>query len=131
MTGPAWAWISTRLQRHGIRTPVCPGTLAPNGVLTGRSSKTDRTTREEAVMLNRVAVALVIVCLVVTAQTTSTAILGTVVDSSGATVSGADIVITNTGTGQSRSLKTNEAGYFNAPALDPGSYSVSVTKEGF
>src|SRR4051794_15953376 len=82
-------------------------------------------------MLNRVVVALAILCVIVTAQTTSTAILGTVVDSSGANVSGAEVTITNTGTGRSRSLKSNDVGYFNAPALDPGLYSVSVSKQGF
>lgn len=82
-------------------------------------------------MLNRIAMMVAVICLAGTAQTTSTAIPGTVVDTSGATISGADIFITNTGTNQSRSVKTNEAGYFNAPALDPGTYSVAAAREGF
>lgn len=59
-------------------------------------------------------------------------ITGTVRDPSGAAVPNAKIVISNASQGQLRSLDTNQAGLFNAPALTPRSgYSVNVTAAGF
>lgn len=58
-------------------------------------------------------------------------ISGTVTDSLGAAVPGVDIRITNTGTSAVFSTVTNESGYFTAPALQIGSYSVSAEKQGF
>jgi hypothetical protein len=60
------------------------------------------------------------------AQTTSTSILGTVSDASGAVVSGAKVTLTNTGTGQSRSMLTTSSGDYNFPLLDIGEYQVTV-----
>src|SRR5580693_952202 len=65
------------------------------------------------------------------AQTTSTAILGNVTDPSGAAVVGADVSITNLGTAQTRRTTTNEAGFYNVPGLNPGSYKVTIEKSGF
>jgi hypothetical protein len=65
------------------------------------------------------------------AQTTSTAILGNVTDPSGAAVVGADVSITNLDTAQTRRTTTNEAGFYNAPGLNPGSYKVTIEKTGF
>ena len=58
-------------------------------------------------------------------------ILGTVLDPTGAVVSGAVVTVTNTSTGATRSLTSNSAGVYNAPALTPGIYSVRVTMKGF
>ena len=64
-------------------------------------------------------------------QTTSTAILGTVTDPSGAAVTGADVTIDSVGRGLARRIATNESGFFSAPALDPGEYNITVEKAGF
>ena len=56
---------------------------------------------------------------------------GTVIDSTGATVSAAKVTVQNLNTGQSRVLTTSEAGEFSAPQLEIGSYRVSVEKDGF
>jgi len=82
-------------------------------------------------MLRFTLVILFIVSSDAFAQTTSTAILGTVLDSSGASIADAQITITNAGTGQSRKTTTNESGYYNVPALDPGTYNIAVQKPGF
>ena len=65
------------------------------------------------------------------AQTTSTSILGTVSDSTGAVISGAKVTVTNSGTGVRRSELTSNTGDFNFPLLDPGEYEVTVEMAGF
>jgi hypothetical protein len=60
------------------------------------------------------------------------AISGVVRDASGASVPGAKVVVSNESKGIRRSLESNEAGVFSAPALVPSrGYSVTVDKEGF
>ena len=59
-------------------------------------------------------------------------ISGIVRDSTGASVPNAEVVIDNGTKGVHRTLKTNEAGLFAAPALVPASgYTVKVTAAGF
>jgi len=60
------------------------------------------------------------------------AISGVVRDATGSVVAGAKVDVTNESKGIRRSLMTNDAGVFNAPALVPSEgYSVSVTRDGF
>jgi outer membrane receptor protein involved in Fe transport len=60
------------------------------------------------------------------------AMSGVVRDASGATVPGAQVIVENADKGIKRTLETNTAGVFTAPALIPAAgYSVHVTKEGF
>ena len=57
---------------------------------------------------------------------------GTVRDSTGAVVSGAQIVVSNPEHGVNRTTTTNSAGDYVVPALPaPGSYDVTVTAHGF
>jgi outer membrane receptor protein involved in Fe transport len=74
-----------------------------------------------------------LIALTVSAQSqiTTGTIRGTVQDANGAVVPGANVEIKNVETNTSRSLTTNEEGGFNAPLLQPGRYSVTVTKQGF
>ena len=66
------------------------------------------------------------------AQGSSTAsISGVVVDSDGAVIPGATIVVKNTRTGESFNTVSSSAGTFSIPALITGSYTVSVSLEGF
>jgi hypothetical protein len=59
-------------------------------------------------------------------------ISGTVRDASNSAVPGAKVVISSDSQGQIRSLVTNDAGVFSAPALIPNpGYKVSVTASGF
>jgi hypothetical protein len=54
-----------------------------------------------------------------------------VTDATGAVVPNAKVVITQIETGLQTSLVTNPAGFYSAPALRPGTYSVSVAAAGF
>ena len=59
-------------------------------------------------------------------------ISGTVHDATGAVVPGAKVVISTAAQGEVRTITTNSAGVFSAPALLPGSgYKVTVTVPGF
>lgn len=58
-------------------------------------------------------------------------IQGSVTDPSGASVAGAQVVITNTLTGVSTNVVTNDSGVYDANALVPGTYSITVAKNGF
>lgn len=58
-------------------------------------------------------------------------ILGTITDSSNAVVPGANVTITNVGTGGTRKLQTNSVGEYTAPELQPGPYKVTVQAPGF
>ncbi|HTX76420.1 MAG TPA: carboxypeptidase regulatory-like domain-containing protein, partial [Terracidiphilus sp.] len=64
-------------------------------------------------------------------STTQGAIAGTVEDPSGAVVSGAAVTIRNTATNASVRVTADGSGYFNAPLLEPGTYTVTVTAQGF
>ena len=65
------------------------------------------------------------------ATNTSGSIQGTVTDSSGAVVPGATVIITNSGTSQAKTLKTDGAGFYNSGPLNPGSYKIAVSATGF
>src|ERR1700690_3467819 len=56
---------------------------------------------------------------------------GTVADPSGAVVSGAQVDIKNSQTGQVTTLKTTSDGNYSAPFLQSGTYLISASHEGF
>ena len=64
------------------------------------------------------------------AQSTGS-ILGNVTDSSGGSVVGATVTITETGTNTQRVLTTDTAGRYVANVLQLGTYSVKVSAQGF
>ncbi len=65
------------------------------------------------------------------AQQARGTILGIVTDSSGAAIVGASVTVRNTGTGATFATATLENGFYTAPSLAVGSYSVSVELSGF
>src|SRR6185369_9341772 len=69
--------------------------------------------------------------LTASAQILTGTIQGTVQDANGAVVPGATVVLKNTETNSSRTVSTDEQGFFTAPQLQPGNYSVTVSKQGF
>src|SRR5262249_56625996 len=58
-------------------------------------------------------------------------ILGSVKDSTGALVAGAQVTITNTETGLTRTVVSDSAGEYIAPSLPPGVYTNSAELSGF
>jgi len=79
------------------------------------------------------ALALVFACSTgVHAQsTTQGAIGGTVFDTTNAIIPNASIVIRNNGTNAELKLTSDDAGYFKAAQLPPGTYTVTISAAGF
>jgi len=65
------------------------------------------------------------------AQSVSGTILGTVTDSTGATVAGAKVTLVNEGTGLSRVLTADSNGEYTAPGLPTGHYTITSEMTGF
>ena len=65
------------------------------------------------------------------AQAPTGVISGTVTDQSGAVIPNATVTVTESGTGTVRSLTTNSAGLYSAPALLAGEYQVRSEAPGF
>ena len=65
------------------------------------------------------------------AQTVEATLSGTITDPSGAAIVGAQVTATESSQGVVRSTKTNEAGLYNIPNLQPGRYQVAVQASGF
>src|SRR5437867_8401574 len=77
-------------------------------------------------------VAAVLVATDVFAQLASqTALVGTISDSAGLTVPGAQVVAVNTGTGDTYEATTNTEGYYAIQFVRVGSYDITVTLTGF
>ncbi len=64
-------------------------------------------------------------------STTDGAIGGTVMDSSGAAVPNAKVVVKNNGTNAEQTVITDDTGYFRVGKLPPATYTVSVDAQGF
>lgn len=65
------------------------------------------------------------------AQTGQGIISGVVTDQSGASIPKAAVAVNNTDTGVVIKVTTNDTGYYEVRALNPGNYQVSVTASGF
>lgn len=84
----------------------------------------------KAHFLRLLLVAITLVPAMLVAQDTG-ALTGTVRDSSGAVVSGAEVKITSAAGGNDRSTVTNSDGDYLAAGLPGGTYSISVSAQGF
>ena len=65
------------------------------------------------------------------AQTVTSSLTGTVADTSGASVPGAKVVLTNEGTNASQSTTASGVGYFSFTAILPGTYTLTISAKGF
>jgi hypothetical protein len=74
-------------------------------------------------------------CLLITgtslAQETRSMLFGRVLDPQGASIVAATVVVRNTDTGLSVSLRTNDQGYYEANLLMPGTYELTAEVAGF
>jgi len=64
-------------------------------------------------------------------STTDGAVGGTVFDSTGAVIANAHVTIHNNGTNAEQTATTDDSGYYRVIHLQPGSYTVSVSRQGF
>lgn len=77
-------------------------------------------------------VAMLVLCAFTAfAQTSRGTVTGTISDTTGAVISGANVSLTNTQTGIDRSTTTNGEGVYRFDAVDPGDYSLKVSATGF
>jgi len=65
------------------------------------------------------------------AQVTTADVRGTIMDEQGAAIAGADVTITSSNTGYTRSMKSGSDGQYTFTDLPLGTYSVHVTHAGF
>lgn len=65
------------------------------------------------------------------AQSTYGTVTGSVVDSSGAAITGAEVTLTSLGTGEKRTQPSGADGLFTFVNVPPGAYRVDVEKSGF
>src|SRR5262249_38802783 len=65
------------------------------------------------------------------AQVGAGSVRGAVTDPSGAVISGANITVTNAGTGATLKLVTDSDGRYAAPGLAVGRYSIQAQAQGF
>lgn len=65
------------------------------------------------------------------AQTTGATLQGLVTDEQGAVLPGVTVTVTNTETGVTRAVSTDERGWYRAAALLPGKYELRVELSGF
>ena len=66
----------------------------------------------------------------VNAQTNAT-LTGTVTDSSGAVIPGAEVSLVNPASGESYNAASNESGSYTIPFVKPGSYDLTISSAGF
>src|SRR5687768_11425448 len=77
------------------------------------------------------ALVLLVVSIPVVAQTFRGSIQGTVTDSTGAVIEGAQVTVKNLDTGLERRVTTDQTGFFVVRELPIGNYQVAVEKQGF
>ncbi|MEK7832526.1 MAG: TonB-dependent receptor, partial [Acidobacteriota bacterium] len=76
---------------------------------------------------------VVVICMAfgVTAFGQVAQVTGRISDQGGAVIQGAKVTVTNSSNGFKRETASNDEGYFTVPSLQPGSYQVSIQKDGF
>lgn len=77
------------------------------------------------------AILLMLAPALLSAQSGSSSVQGTVTDASGAVIQGARIVLTNASTGVALNVNSDSSGSYSFPSVPPGVYSVEVSKEDF
>jgi hypothetical protein len=89
--------------------------------------KTGKTIKQAGLSL----FAILIFTIGIFAQSNSGTITGQVQDSNGASVPNASVTVTNVGTNESRTVQSNDDGYYEVPSLSTGVYKVTAKATGF
>lgn len=87
--------------------------------------------RKAITFLTLLAVTVFVLQAMVIAQTVTGSFSGTVTDTSGAVIPNATITLTDQATGTSRSTKSNGAGFYSFPVVQPSTYSLKAVATGF
>lgn len=95
-----------------------------------RTTNTNRHCRAVVTLIALLTVLLLMSSLA-TAQIITASLSGTVYDQSGAVVPKADVTLKNQASGDERRIQSNGEGYFSFAAVPPGTYTVSITSQGF
>src|SRR5216684_6616952 len=82
-------------------------------------------------MSSRIPLVAALLLVRLCAQDPTATLVGTVVDATGAVVTGAKVEIRNTETNAIRKIDSDDKGEFTLPNLAPGTYDVTVSKSGF
>lgn len=82
-------------------------------------------------MTQRLFAVLLLSAMVAISQTDTGSIGGFVKDPTGGVVPKAKVTVTNEGTGAAQALNTDSSGYYIAPNLPPGNYTMSAEAPGF
>jgi hypothetical protein len=75
--------------------------------------------------------AMLSTCTLLLGQVRTAQLTGSVLDQNAAVIAGAAIAVEHVGTGVIRESVSNDLGIFVLPNLEPGTYNITVTKEGF
>src|SRR6478672_10157928 len=78
-----------------------------------------------------IAVVLLLTAVASFAQSNTGTITGQVEDANGAVVPNATVTVTNLGTNESRTVQSNDQGFYEAASLPTGLYKVAATASGF
>src|SRR5580658_3216658 len=97
----------------------------------GLLAATTRAEGEEAMNLRKMLPVIFLLAGVALGQSFRGGILGTISDSTGASVAGVKVMATNTETGLVRESITDADGNYSFSELQLGNYSIAATKEGF
>src|SRR5260370_10163082 len=81
--------------------------------------------------MKRLAWALLAICPALSAQTNTGTVTGTVIDASKAAVTAVKVTATNLATNVTQTATTNSDGVYSLPALEPGTYRLTLQNEGF
>src|SRR5437667_6991423 len=111
---------------HVLPPPIESGALEMESAMTSVTGKPRMT---GCVLIT--ALVVLLFSLAIFGQGNFGRILGRVTDPTGAVLPGATINILDTQRGLARTVTTDEAGQYNAPALNPGKYTVRVEFPGF
>src|SRR5215469_33599 len=87
--------------------------------------------RKQAVRIACAVWLAILLAAVCAAQEFRGSISGTITDATGAAVSGAKVIVTESNTGTKAETVSDAAGHYNVPFLLPGDYEVTVNIAGF